>query len=238
MARKDGLALKLTPISRISISDAIVEQIETLIAQGELKEGQKLPSERELAEEFSVGRASVREALKVLESLGLVKRTSQGTFVENSSPSLVAQPFARRLLLRRHTVHELIEARRTIEEDLAQLAAQRADEQDICNLEEAVHAMDEDSGQKWVEAEVYFHSTLAEAAHNRILSDVFEIVRNLMLSLADGDFEGPGKRELSKQEHLALIEAIKERDPEAARRLMAKHLDLAEGIWVDALQEK
>ena len=120
------------PIKSTRIYEEIVRQVKALIAEGRLKSGDQLPPERDLAAQFKVSRTSVREALRTLESLGLIEiRPGEGTFVREVSVESLIEPLAHVILSQREAVGELFEARRLLEPALAGLAARRATQDDL-----------------------------------------------------------------------------------------------------------
>src|SRR5437867_12526511 len=125
--RADDPAVELGPIKSTRIYEEIVRQVKQLIAEGRFKSGDRLPPERELAEKFVVSRTSVREALRALESLGLIDiRPGEGTFVREVSIDALVGPLALLMTTQREAIGELFEARRVLEPALAALAARRA----------------------------------------------------------------------------------------------------------------
>lgn len=161
------------------------EMIRWLTESGEIDVGQKLPSERELAATFRVGRSAVREALKSLSLLGLVEiRQGAGTFVISRSSELLPQVLEWGLILDGTKVKEMIEARIEVEVVLARFAAARATEEDLRRIRAeygrmraAVETEDVDA---WVETDIAFHMTVAQAAHNSVLSNYLACLRGLL----------------------------------------------------------
>src|SRR5262245_46615986 len=124
--RADAQTFELGPIQSTRIYEEIGRQVKQLIAEGRLKTGDRLPPERELAEKFVVSRTSVREALRALESLGLIEiRPGEGTFVRQVSVDALVGPLALMLPSQREAIGELFEARRVLEPAIAALAASR-----------------------------------------------------------------------------------------------------------------
>jgi len=134
----------LTPIARPTIAEEIVERITNYILDENLKPGVKLPSERELMTRLSVGRSSLREAIKTLGAIGIVEvRVGEGMFVGHGQTSLLTKPLAWGLLIGEHSLREVIEARRLIEVELVSLAALRATEDDLAEIAAELDAMGE-----------------------------------------------------------------------------------------------
>jgi GntR family transcriptional repressor for pyruvate dehydrogenase complex len=132
----------LAPIQRTTVSEEIVKRLVSLILDAGLRPGDKLPSERELMARLAVGRSSLREAIKTLRALGIVKVTGgSGTFVANGNISALTQPLSWRLLMTEHITREVIEARRVVEVELASLAAERATPEDIAAISQRLETM-------------------------------------------------------------------------------------------------
>src|SRR5919204_1811477 len=133
---RPGGEMGIEPIHSTRIYEEIVRQIKSMIAEGRLKSGDQLPPERDLAEKFVVSRTSVREALRALESLGLVEiRPGEGTFVREASVEALIEPLALLMVSQREAIGELFEARRLLEPSLAALAATRATPEEIQEME-------------------------------------------------------------------------------------------------------
>src|SRR5689334_607844 len=134
--RGDEHPVELGPIKSTRIYEEIVRQVKQLIAEGRFKSGDRLPPERELAEKFVVSRTSVREALRALESLGLIDiRPGEGTFVREVSVESLVEPLALVMVSQREALAELFEARQMIEPALAALAARRATPEELHEME-------------------------------------------------------------------------------------------------------
>jgi len=204
---------------------------------GRLKPGDRLPSERELAEKLSVGRTSVREALKALSSLGLIKRTKEGTFV-NNEPASLRDHLSYSLLYKQTTIKEIFETRRLFEIRLAALAAQRATEEDLMAMEKAL-SQDRGDVHSFVNSDLAFHVAIAEAAQNKILYELFVTVQHLLFRSHwfYMDNEGKTGHELvgqimsrARRDHGRLLDAIRNQDMELAQEAMEDHLDAMEQL--------
>lgn len=137
--------MDVKPIKTKKIYEEIVEQIKELFAQGDLKPGDKLLSEREFAERLQVSRASVREALSALEAMGLIEiKPGEGTFIRQMGVSSIIEPLALLLLMEKDQVFELFELRKILEVEAAGLAALRATSEDVERMFEVIKKMEED----------------------------------------------------------------------------------------------
>lgn len=217
-----------TPVRITRLSEQIVEQIERQILQGDLRPGQQLPSERELAERFGASRTSVREAIRILREKGLVEvHPGRGTFVVNNHSQGIRQSLG--WVLRANPTKgftDLVEVRELLEPEIAALAAERATEKHIEALRQAISRMDAslDDAQAFIEADSDFHITLAEAAGNELLSLMLDTIVDLLHELRLRIFHVPGGPQRGQYYHRQILEAVLARDPEQARRCMRAHM--------------
>jgi GntR family transcriptional repressor for pyruvate dehydrogenase complex len=212
------------PIRRENLPATIAADLRRRILQGDLKAGAQLPGHRELAARLSVSVGSVREAISMLISAGLVEtRAGRGTYVANGSPAppeVVAPPLERR------EVEELVEAREVIEVELAALAAQRASPEQIARLEAAAARLEAaaTNPRAYGDADVEFHLVLAEAAGNRYLHRALIDVRALLAQdmelAAEVAIRRFGDLGFSVDSHRRLAEAIAARDSATAREIL------------------
>ena len=216
-------------IKQKKISSQIVDQIKSLITNGQLRPGDSLPPERELMKVFNVSRPTLREALNMLSTMGFVQMSQrQRTKVKSLMPSNITEPLRRLLKEDIQTSLELVEARAVIETANAQMAAERATEKDIAQLEQCIKIMrknmakesnlsDEDAG---------FHLAVAEATHNKIQTHFMFSIYDLLKDKVDLCYHG-GVDEILQQ-HCKIVEAIKNRDGARARQRMEEHLAYVE----------
>jgi GntR family transcriptional regulator, transcriptional repressor for pyruvate dehydrogenase complex len=203
----------------------ILEKIKRLIATGAVAPGGKFPPERELAKEFGVNRASLRQALKVLEIMGvLTQRVGDGTYLSASAEMTLKEPLDFLVLLDDLSHHELFETRMIVEPELAARAAQRATAEDLIGLRKAILAMEHcRTNEERLDADVAFHECIFRASGNRICHLVFRVIhRNLLTSMSHLSRRVPLDRPLTF--HKRIYEAIQNRDPEEARRQMLDHI--------------
>lgn len=208
----------------------IVEQISAMIAGGELKPEERLPSERTLSASLGIGRQSLREALSVLEAVGLIEvRHGIGTFVR--ADALAKSPEVSRNEVDEINPFTFLEARRVIEPEVAALAAKRATEQEMEKMDAALAAFkgSDSSGKTEHELDRAFHLALARGAHNDILYRSMSMITEQMSSqlwmvMKEKSLEAPGRPELFHKDHEAILEAIKLRDHKRASQAMLAHL--------------
>jgi GntR family transcriptional regulator, transcriptional repressor for pyruvate dehydrogenase complex len=228
-----GADVGIAPIKSTRIYEEIVRQIKAMIAEGRLKSGDRLPPERDLAEKFLVSRASVREALRALESLGLVAiRPGEGTFVREISVEALVEPLALVMLSQREAVGELFEARRLLEPALARLAAARATPEEIAEMERILdeQAKEVARGKTGLTQDAEFHAAIGAAAHNRAITRIAYAIMDVLTQSREESLSTPGRPERSHRNHRRILEAITRRDARGAEQAMLEHLDTVERL--------
>jgi len=216
------------PIQSERLYERIVEQIEKRIVAGDLKVGDQLPPERELAEKFAVSRTAVREAVKTLREKGLIEiRPGRGTFVTDGTHSAVRQSLS--LLMKFGSgkgVANLVEVREILEPEIAALAATRITDEYISAMAEAIKIMDGalDKVDIFVEADLDFHLALAEATENPIIPLLMDSIIDLLREQRKRTGSAANGLARGQSHHRAIMEAVIRHDPEAARIAMQSHL--------------
>ncbi|GLH72250.1 GntR family transcriptional regulator [Geothrix limicola] len=231
--------MDFTPIKTKRLYEEIVEQIKKLITDGRLKPGDKLLAERELAEQFQVSRASVREAIRTLEMLGVIDiRPGEGTFVRGTETDDIIRPLAMFLAVERSSLLDMFEMRRIFETATASLAAERATEEELDHIEamlekmrERLNVLDPEKGEEFDAA---FHYAVAEATHNSLLTKLFKTVSEEFAkanSVARRQLYHDNIQNAQRiiDQHSEILEAIRSRSPKKASEAMLAHLIFAEG---------
>lgn len=215
------------PIRRSRLYEGIVRQIQDLIAEKHLPPGDRLPGERELAEALSVSRASVREALRVLDFIGVVEvRPGEGTFVATSPPTPM-DPSMYSILSERTVLLDLLEARRILEEGIVHLAARRATKDDLEELARLLREREAalGTGRHDVEGDLQFHTMLAEATGNMVLVSAMRHLNEMWLQAR----EKTGRKDTSPRKalkfHHQILAAVRRRQPAVAWRILRRHLE-------------
>jgi GntR family transcriptional repressor for pyruvate dehydrogenase complex len=233
--------LQLQEVKKNRVYETIVTQVQDLIVRGELKTGDRLPPERDLVASFGVSRASVREAICVLESMGLVEsRAGSGTYVTTASVENLIQPLALTILQEQDSIREIFEVRRLIEPHLAGLAAERAPEGERQELRAIVgrHGQMVDRGETGAEADGEFHLAIARAARNAVFLRLIFGVHDLLGKSRDSRFQTGGRPKQSLNGHLEVLAAIERGDSPGARDAMNAHLATVEKfVWKNMRKE-
>lgn len=208
--------------------EQIVQQVEGSILKGQLKPGDQLPAERDLAQRFGVSRTAVREAVKTLREKGLVEAYSgRGTFVTNGTSQAIRQSLD--LMIRINQPDgsaNLAELRFVLEPEIAGLAAPRIEDQLLATMREAVAIMDRNlrDPDAYVEADLDFHLALAEAVGNPLILSLLDSIVGLLREQRSRIFNIEGGPERGQFHHKRILAAIEQRDPVAAREAMRAHL--------------
>ena len=223
----------IEPIRRSRLYQSIVEQIESLLEKGELRPGDQLPPERALAEQFQVSRASVREALRTLELLGVVEtRAGGGTFVRQVAPDDLVRPL-HSLIARGHSIPDVIEFRGLIEPALAALAATRISDAQLAELREIIAAQERKvaAGETYVEEDTRFHEVIGDAAKNELLTTMLAVIWDVLRASREQWLQTNQRAHTSLDAHRRILDALSRRDAEAARTASAQHIRaVGEGI--------
>jgi GntR family transcriptional repressor for pyruvate dehydrogenase complex len=202
----ENVMYKIVRSSRLY--EQILQQVEESIHQGAMKPGDQLPPERELAQQFGVSRTAVREAVKALQEKGLVEGyPGRGTFITDGTPYSMRQSLDRMLRVgQAEGSGFLAEVREILEPEIAAMAATRGD------------------AEAFIEADLDFHLSLAEAAANPLILSLIDSIVGLLREQRMGIFELEGGPERGQYHHKEILEAIEHRDPAAARDAMKAHL--------------
>ncbi len=211
------------PIQKKSLSDEIVFQIKEMIADGRLKPNQKLPTEQELCKAFSVGRTTVREALMALTALGLVKRNKHNSYVTDVAEHPLRE-FYLQLMTDHYDVSQLYEARLMLEGLVARLACQRVLEEQLQQLEALNRQMQSDDVEEYIRADIAYHNLIMLAADNRVLYEMYQVIRLLLEKSQREIAQQEEVRATSRAQHREIWEALKKRDGDAAMSRMNQHI--------------
>jgi len=206
----------------------IAAQLQEFITLKKLAPGDKLPPERQLADLLEVSRPSLREALHILQAQGIVAiRHGQGTFVEEPH---VAQELRAATLASSHDLNELFDAREVLEVPSSRWAADRATKEDIRLLRATLNQMDEVSSLKPIDynqlqiLDAKFHLTIVGINKNRFLDQTLNVLQDVMRMSMETTLRLPGRKEISRQEHYAILDAIEAGNGELAALLTHQHI--------------
>ena len=217
-----------------------MQQFLSLIHGGSLQHGDRLPSERTLADQFGVSRSSVREALRSLELQGLViSRRGSGTFINTDDLNSVVALIASSLSSGTDTLRDIFEMRHLLEPQIAFLAAQRVNTQELLQMAEILEDQERQiaQGETGVNADTDFHFALAMATHNSALVKVVSAMEDILRLSRDQSLQEPGRPQRSLASHRQILEMLQGRDQHAARQAMEHHLTSVEPANLTSDQE-
>jgi GntR family transcriptional repressor for pyruvate dehydrogenase complex len=220
--------MSLKPITKSRLSEAAIEQIKELIVSRKKEPGSKLPSERELVDQLKISRASVREALRMLEIIGLVEvKPGKGTYVKGVNGDLFL-PLKNWLSSHKETLHNHFEARLVLEPAAAGFAALRATQSDIRKLEEALATFNEklaeDDMVGLIIADIRFHSLIGAATGNKTIEILMDTITRFLFDGWKATLRVEGRPRKTVAEHNKILQAIIEKDEKKAKTSMENHL--------------
>lgn len=224
-------------IRRNKVYEEVARQIERLILK-KLQPGDKLPSERELAETLGVSRGSIRDAIRSLELLGLVEpRQGAGTIVREVTADALVNPLANMLVRQREQVVELLDFRKMLEPPLAGRAAVHASSEEISELEEILERQEAklSKGNLAIAEDSDFHYSVALASGNTVVLKLLDVLMDMLRDTRERSLQLAGRPQKSLAGHKRILGAIKRRDAEAATAAMRRHIEDVEEIVLNKL---
>lgn len=233
MATKPTDVATFQPVQRETVMDMVARRLEALVRSGELARGDRLPSEPKLAQMLQVSRASLREALKGMMFLGLIKaRPGDGTYLQPSLTSMVSRHFRWMLLLKEIKYLELYELRQILEPAAAALAARRATRDDLEQMQSALEGMrsSADNPEAFIRAEMELHASIMRASKNAAIQSTMEMMYG---ALSEGRHRTmPLVTDIGQnyRKHERIYQLIAKRDAAGARRAVVEDLNYAEEL--------
>lgn len=221
----------LRPIDNTSVVQQVIDRLTYAMIDKELCPGDKLPTEMELASSFGVGRNSIREAIKILVSFGVLDiRRPEGTFVSSGFSDKMINPLLYGIILdQSDSIDSLKELREWVDLGLLELAMTKSDSEDVKNLEDRLNNLlkeiDGKDVQNIFEADDEFHEAVSNAAHNSLLGQIAKLVRTLTSQMRIQTIENMIKlKKLNelKKAHVDLFNIIKDKDVNSARQLLVE----------------
>jgi DNA-binding FadR family transcriptional regulator len=218
----------IAPIKKTRVAEEVADRIRVLMLDGSFPAGQPLPSERHLAERFGVSRGSIRDALRTLETIGLLEtRHGQGTYPHELSVERLVAPLASVMAYRADLQGELLDVRRMFEPAVARVAAVRATDEDVADLQRILDAQRQKLkiGQSAITEDTAFHAVLARATRNRVVMSIMATLNDLLVDSRTQSLLQKGRPARSIDGHEAVVAALRRKDAEGASQAMYRHID-------------
>ncbi len=218
----------ITPIKKTRVAEEVADRIRVLMLDGTFPSGEPLPSERHLAERFGVSRGSIRDALRTLETIGLLEtRHGQGTFPHELSVDRLVAPLASVMAYRSDLQDELLDVRRMFEPAVARVAALRATDEDLDDLQRILETQRQKlkAGHSAIVEDTAFHAVLARSTRNRVVMSIMATLNDLLVDSRTQSLKQRGRPSRSVDGHEAVVAAIRRRDAEGASQAMYNHID-------------
>ena len=227
MLQDESSEVILEPIEQKTTTELIAQRLVTLLSSGVLRPGDRLPPERELAQQLNVGRTTVREALKLLTLCGLLEaKRGDGTYVRQEFTSFLSHQIEWPVLLSIHEVDMIAEVREGLEVKAARLAAERANPEEIEKIGVFRQLLDIQGRDidRETELDLEFHHAIANASHNELLCRLMLSLQNILRQYVALSNQMTDVLETTVAEHQTVYDAIAAGDPDAAERAMMDHL--------------
>lgn len=236
LPKEHSITTVVDPGSRMNDKDDVthllVARFQELLSQGLLSPGSRLPPERELAASFGVARSSLRQALKVLEIMGVItQKVGDGSYLNRDASTVLAVPMEFLFLLDDTSLHELVEIRLMMEPALAAKAAERATAADIALLRQSIVDLERSKEDRvqLVSSDLLFHRVIFQSTGNRLSGRLFHTIHRAMLNMIMVTSQMVDLKH-TLQFHRPILEAIEQRDPQRAFSLMSDHLIDAQNL--------
>ncbi|MBM7660160.1 DNA-binding FadR family transcriptional regulator [Bacillus mesophilus] len=234
MGDKNDIVVDFKTVKRKTLSKQVIDEIVSLLSTGQLKPGDRLPSELELMEILKVSRPVMREALTSLEAMGIVNReTKNGTFFSNKIGS---KPFSLMLALSSGDLRAILETRISLELGLVTLAAEKITEENLEKLLNTITVME--SNTEYREADKEFHKIIAYSASNSLLEGIIDPLLTMYDATLDQISTGLKDPEQTLKQHKEIYEALKKHDPMEAYMSMYRHLSSVRERALKSIEEK
>jgi GntR family transcriptional repressor for pyruvate dehydrogenase complex len=233
--------LRIQQVQKSKIYQHIIEQIKTLILENRLQEGERLPTERELAEKFGVSRITIRQALTVLHEMGLIHgRPGGGTFVAYGIREKLLEPLTASLSSAKELLQGRLEVRRILEPEVTRLAALRATMKDIRELERII-TLQENTARQNVPItmeDTLFHEALARFTKNDILIKLVQFLHVQLNVSRHQSLLIPRGNQTAISDHKKIYLAIRRKDADGAHAAMVEHLKSVQRLMSRVVSER
>jgi GntR family transcriptional regulator, transcriptional repressor for pyruvate dehydrogenase complex len=222
---------EIKPIKKKTIPEEVIGQFKSLIDSGHFGPGDKLPGERELAQKMTISRHSLREGLRALSLIGIIEnQPGRGTYLSSSPVQWPLEPFSILFSIRKGTLLEILEARKSLEGTVAALAADRRNEKDLKAIEQSLKKMQLylQNPEKYFVYELKFHNLIIGAARNSVIADLMEKIYRLLVNTRNELYRyasEPSSYLIQDYEsHEKIFKHIKAREQQMAGKAMIDHM--------------
>jgi GntR family transcriptional repressor for pyruvate dehydrogenase complex len=218
----------IEPIKKTRVAEEVADRIRVLILDGTFPQGQPLSSERVLTEQFGVSRGSIRDALRMLETIGLIEtQHGRGTFPRELTVDRLVAPLASMMTYQQDLQDELLDVRRMFEPAVARVAATRATDEDFADLQRILDTQRRKlkTGRSAIVEDTAFHAALARSTRNRVIVSLMATLNDLLVESRTLTLRQKGRPAKSIEGHEAVVAALRLRDAEGAARAMYNHID-------------
>lgn len=226
------------PIKKNSIVLELTRKLLDYIFSGSIQPGEKLPTERQLQEALDVGRSSIREAIKVLNVLGILEvRQGDGTYLTKANSGFLLESIEWGLLLGEKHIMDIIEARKEVEISIVKFAAERCTEEEIKELEAILKKLKDSSVEDFVELDIAFHLKLVEMSKNSVFKSIFMSIQTLLRTWIKLVMSKATDTDFSYQDHLNIYLAVSQKDVAASEKAMREHMEDATRRLIEEIEE-
>ena len=226
------LSLDIGPrISRVAIPDELIARFKELIGKRIFVPGHRLPPERDLAEALAVSRPTLRQALRALQIMGVIKaRQGSASYLADSASDIMRVPLEFALALKNVAKTDLFDTRRTLEVELASLAAERRTDDDLQAMRQTLREMEKAMGdpEAWCRSEPQFHSCIVQAARNGVMATIIEMLSQMLMESRKETVRLLLDYPSSYRSHENIYVEIEKQDSTTAAKMMAEHFALME----------
>ncbi|WP_372697047.1 FadR/GntR family transcriptional regulator [Arthrobacter sp. JSM 101049] len=228
--KTQGKAMSLGKVARPRLYEQLMEQILGYVEAEQLGAGDRLPAERDLAEQLGVSRATLAQALVALEVLGVIDVQHGTGAVLVYRPSMAT--LLRKLREHQNRLPDIVEARSTLEVKLAALAAERRTAEDLAAIDAALEEMaaEVEAGDRGVHGDELFHQAITAAAHSAVLAQMMSFISEMILETRIESLGQPGRPEVSLAAHRRIAEAIRAGEPQSAAEAMGRHISVVSEV--------
>ncbi|MDF2879732.1 MAG: GntR domain protein [Clostridiaceae bacterium] len=227
-----------SPIKNTKVYEQVIDQIKEMIVSGNLKRGDKLPSERELVEQLQVSRTSIREALRALQIIGLVEcNQGEGNFIKESFENSLFEPLSIMFMLQESSPEEILELRKVIEIETSALAAKRINDDELEHMKNIIMQFKKNKDDlNDVKIDKEFHYLIAQASKNLLILNILNAVSSLIDSFIKDARKKilaiENNRELLLQQHEHIYNALQNHNSKDAAMYMRKHLEFTNDYMI------